>query len=286
MNDILIKRCAALLLLLVFAGLTGCVSLRGGGFGDVRDSGPSQPVDLSHIPDAVPRVEARTIAGNKSPYTVLGKTYYVLFDVERYQEQGVASWYGNKFHGRNTSNGEVYDMYAMTAAHKTLPIPSYVRVQNLENGKQVVVRVNDRGPFHGNRVIDLSYAAAQRLGFAGKGTAPVEVTLINPGQPVAKPTLILAENAATALAPVNNGARYDKTTTYAQAGAFSSETSAINLRNKLSSVLNYPVFIEGVDAATRVFRVRIGPILDELEFVNIQQIMANHNLGAPHLVRD
>ena len=286
MNDILIKRCAALLLLLVFAGLTGCVSLRGGGFGDVRDSGPSQPVDLSHIPDAVPRVEARTIAGNKSPYTVLGKTYYVLFDVERYQEQGVASWYGNKFHGRNTSNGEVYDMYAMTAAHKTLPIPSYVRVQNLENGKQVVVRVNDRGPFHGNRVIDLSYAAAQRLGFAGKGTAPVEVTLINPGQPVAKPTLILAENTATALAPVNNGARYDKTTTYAQAGAFSSETSAINLRNKLSSVLNYPVFIEGVDAATRVFRVRIGPILDELEFVNIQQIMANHNLGAPHLVRD
>ena len=264
--------------------LTGCVSTKDR-YGGVRDSGPSQPVDLSYIPDAVPRVEPRTIAGNKSPYTVLGKTYRVLLDIDDYQEQGVASWYGSKFHGHHTSNGEVYDMYGMTAAHKTLPIPSYVRVTNLDNGKQVVVRVNDRGPFHGDRIIDLSYAAASRLGFAGRGTAPVEVTLINPEKSNAQPSpgLIMAQNVTKAPTPDN---RYDKSTTYVQAGAFSSQASAVNLRDKLSALLNYPVFIESMQSAGGLFKVRVGPIIDDLEFINIQQIMAAHNLGAPHLIHD
>src|SRR6187402_3510186 len=111
-----------------------------------KDYGPDKDVDLSHIPDAVPRYETRTIAGNKNPYTVLGKTYHLIEDESAYRERGNASWYGNKFNGHNTSNGERYDMYAMTGAHKTLPIPSYVRVTNLDNGKSVVVRINDRGP--------------------------------------------------------------------------------------------------------------------------------------------
>src|SRR5690606_2878870 len=123
-----------------------------------QDRGPASYVDLSQIPDAVPRSEPRTRAGIKNPSAVLGKTEYLLEDESDYRERGYASWYGKKFHGHQTSNGEIYDMYGMTAAHKTLPIPSYVRVTNLDNNRQVVVRVNDRGPFHSGRIIDLSYA--------------------------------------------------------------------------------------------------------------------------------
>jgi rare lipoprotein A len=272
------------IILLALTVLTGCVSLKNGP-GEVRDSGPTQVVDLSHIPDAVPRVEPRTIAGNKTPYTVLGKTYQVSMDIQQYQQQGIASWYGQKFHGRNTSNGEVYDMYGMTAAHKTLPIPSYVRVSNLENGKQVVVRVNDRGPFHGDRIIDLSYAAASRLGFAGKGTARVEVEMINPEQPQSRP-LVVAQNTRPIKTREQTLGDENRATTFVQAGAFSNESSALGLRDKLVAILNYPVFVDTADKVSRLFKVRIGPVIDDLEFINIQQIMAEHNLGVPHLVRD
>jgi len=145
-----------------------------------RDGGPTQDVDVSHVPDATPAPVVRTIAGNKSPYTVLGKTYRLLPDSKGYQQRGEASWYGTKFHGRRTANGEVYDMFAMTAAHKTLPIPSYVRVTNVNNGLSVVVRINDRGPFHGDRIIDLSYAAAKKLGFAGQGFTVVDLQDVTP----------------------------------------------------------------------------------------------------------
>ncbi len=130
-----------------------------------KDSAPAHvPINISSISDAVPKYEKRTRAGNPPEYKVFGKQYKVLAKSKGYQKRGVASWYGVKFHGRKTSNGEVYDMYGMTAAHKTLPIPSYVRVTNLKNKKTIVVRVNDRGPFHENRVIDLSYTAAVKLG--------------------------------------------------------------------------------------------------------------------------
>jgi rare lipoprotein A len=152
--------------------LAGCAAPRGGYYAD--DGPGANPPDVSRLPDAVPRSDPLSETGNK-PYTVNGKSYVPVSSANGYRERGVASWYGRKFHGRRTSSGEPYDMYAMTAAHKTLPLPSYVRVRNLQNGKTVVVRVNDRGPFLHNRLIDLSYAAAARLDIAAHGTGLVEV---------------------------------------------------------------------------------------------------------------
>ena len=151
--------------------------------GSDRDGTPGYRADLANAPDAVPRPEVRTAAGNKSPYTVLGKTYRVRPVPAGHRERGLGSWYGTKFHGRKTSLGDDYDVYTMTAAHKTLPLPSYLRVTNLENGRHAVVRVNDRGPFHEDRVIDLSYAAAYRLGYADKGTALLELEVLDPMAP-------------------------------------------------------------------------------------------------------
>lgn len=145
------------------------------------DNGPAAPpIDVSKIPEPVPKAEPRSRYGNKDSYEVLGKTYRVLPDGRGYVERGIASWYGNKFHGYMTSSFEKYDMYAFSAAHKTLPLPSYARVTNLDNGKSVVVRINDRGPFHENRIIDLSYAAAVKIGVWPKGTGLVEVRAIDP----------------------------------------------------------------------------------------------------------
>jgi len=151
----------------IFAGLMAACASKPS-FNEQLDSAPAKPRDVSAVKNAVPVAVKRTIAGNKSPYTVLGKTYTLLAESRGYKEQGLASWYGQKFHGRNTSNGEVYDMYAMTAAHKTLPIPSYVKVTNLDNGRSIVVKVNDRGPFHEGRIIDLSYAGAVKLDFLNR----------------------------------------------------------------------------------------------------------------------
>jgi rare lipoprotein A len=134
-----------------------------------QDRAPTRIVDLASIPEVIPEPLNRTGAGNRSPYTVLGKSYEVMPTEEGYNERGVASWYGEKFHGHKTSNGEVFDMFLASAAHKSLPIPSFLRVTNLDNNRSIVVRVNDRGPFHGNRVIDLSYAAAVKLGYADRG---------------------------------------------------------------------------------------------------------------------
>ena len=153
------------------------VNRNDGRYSQDQDSYPDNPPDLDSIPDAVPRYEPRSRNGNRD-YEVLGKNYRVLGDTRGFSETGKASFYGMKFHGHLTSNGEVYDMYSMSAAHKNLPLPSYARVTNLENGKSTVVRVNDRGPFHEGRVIDLSYAAAHRLGVLAKGTARVRVEAI------------------------------------------------------------------------------------------------------------
>jgi rare lipoprotein A len=141
----------------------------------VADSAPPIAIDVSNLPEPVPRREPKARYGNRESYTVLGRTYRVLPSAEGYRERGIASWYGYKFHGRHTSSRERYDMCAFTAAHKTLPLPSYVRVTNLDNGRSIVVRVNDRGPFHAGRIIDLSYAAATRLDMKRAGTARVEV---------------------------------------------------------------------------------------------------------------
>lgn len=212
-----------------------------------RDSAPDTRLDPSLIKDAVPRADPVTRAGNKSPYTVLGETYHLLDSAAGYQQRGVASWYGRKFHGRPTANGERYSLYAMTAAHRSLPIPCYVRVTNLENGRSAVVRVNDRGPFHSERIIDLSYAAAVKLGYADKGTALVEVEWID----VDNGDNVEAETETTA---EGSGSRH-----FVQAGAFRSRTLADNLRQRLSEVVTHPVSIDaGSDPA--LYRVRIGPL--------------------------
>lgn len=144
------------------------------------DAYPENPPDVSQIPDAVPRAEAPSRGGNRPVYEVWGKTYRVLPDARGYERQGTASWYGEKFHGYATSNGEIYDMYKMSAAHRSLPLPTYARITSLDNGRSVIVRVNDRGPFHSDREIDLSYAAAARLDILDRGTGRVKVEAIDP----------------------------------------------------------------------------------------------------------
>ncbi|MCC6171769.1 MAG: septal ring lytic transglycosylase RlpA family protein [Gammaproteobacteria bacterium] len=161
---------------------------------------PPPPRDLAAIPDAVPRAEPRSRYGNPSSYVVFGRRYYLLASAEGHVERGTASWYGPGFHAARTSSGEPYDMYAMTAAHKTLPIPAYARVTNLRNGRSVIVRINDRGPFVGGRIIDLSYTAAWKLDMLRTGTAPVEVRVLSPGADV-PPTLTAATGAPAPTTP-------------------------------------------------------------------------------------
>jgi rare lipoprotein A len=166
-------------LLALTTAIAGCSTTRPGGY--YKDDGPAgkPPVNLDKLADAKPKVEPLNRGAN-NPYTALGKKYVPYPSLKPYRQRGVASWYGRKFHGKRTASGERYDMYAMSAAHTILPIPSYARVTNLANGKSVVVRINDRGPFHSERIIDLSYAAAYKLGYVNSGHARVEVEAILP----------------------------------------------------------------------------------------------------------
>lgn len=280
----------------------------------VKDSAPRTPVDVSHIPDAVPRVEPITMAGNKSPYTVLGKTYTVMSNPAGFREEGIASWYGQKFHGRYTSNGEIYDMYGMTAAHKNLPIPCYVRVTNKSNGRSAIVRVNDRGPFHDGRVIDLTYTAAMKLGFLQHGTAPVEVELIDPTQPVwlaaasqearavAAPqssTLavvshpVAAAVATTAVATTSASTTSASTTAptltgagkaFLQAGAFSTPAAAETASQAIARMTHYPVKISQRAGGEPLYRVRIGPIAEDWELRELREVLQKNQLPLPYVV--
>ena len=230
--------------------------------GYYKDDGPGEnpPANLATIPDAVPRVEPLHRFANR-PYSVFGVNYVPATSLAPYKERGIASWYGRKFHNQKTSTGETYDMYAMTAAHPTLPLPSYARVTSLATGKSVVVRVNDRGPFHPGRVIDLSYAAAERIGIAQKGSGEVEVESVLPAEappPVAAAPLApvaAAEAAATAPLPVAA-----ETGGYVvQLGAFANNANA---QNFVASVANQTAGL-GVEAKVRQadgwFRVFVGP---------------------------
>jgi rare lipoprotein A len=175
-------------LLLVLLAACSSTPPRSGGY--YKDDGPdaNPPGNLASVPDAVPRSEPLHKFAN-NPYTVFGKRYVPLASVQPFSERGTASWYGKRFHGQKTSSGEAYDMYKMTAAHPTLPIPSYVRVTHVGNGKSVIVRINDRGPFHGGRIIDLSYVAAYKLGYVGAGSAQVQIEAVVPGQPARRAAL-------------------------------------------------------------------------------------------------
>jgi len=209
---------------------------------------PPPPLDIPAIPDAVPKVEPRSAKGNPAFYEVFGKRYFVAPSAVGYVERGVASWYGPGFHAGRTATGEPYDMYGMTAAHKTLPLPAYVQVTNLRNGRRVVVRVNDRGPFKDGRIIDLSHTAASRLDMLRDGTAFVEVRALTPGQnSTGEPVASAAPLPATAL--------------FVQAGAFSTQANATRLLGELRARGFDQSFVrEDQVNGKQIFRVRVGPI--------------------------
>ncbi len=231
-----------------------------------KDAGPDGHFDAESLPDPVPRYEARSRSGNKSPYVVWGKTYHIMPSASGYTQTGIASWYGAKFHGYDTASGEPYDMYALTAAHKSLPLPTWVRVTNLDNGRTTVVKVNDRGPFHDGRIIDLSYAAAMKLGYAGKGTARVSVEAIE----VAPPTALAGSPAARGT-PVSGSANPELVVQstdlspghayFIQAGAFAQRESADRLVARLSAQGIQPkAFVHNLpEQGKTAQRVRLGP---------------------------
>ena len=233
---------------------------------------PGAPPDVSSIPDAIPRDEPRSRRGNPPFYSVLGKRYTVLNSGEGYVEQGVASWYGPTFHGELTSNGESYDMYAMSAAHKTLPLPAYARVTNLSNGRSVVVRINDRGPFAKNRIIDLSYTAAAKLDMLKDGTALVEVRVVTAGS--ADRLRRTDESPPQSL--------------YVQAGAFGDEGNAARLvaRLKKGGINNAFVQPPAPDAQPKMYRVRVGPVTSTAEFDRTAARLAKLGITEVRLATD
>jgi len=215
------------------------------------DSAPKKKIDVETIPNAIPKKEPKSRYGNPKSYVVFGKRYYVMDSGKGYIEKGIASWYGTKFYGRRTSSGETYDMYAMTAAHKSLPLPTYVKVTNLSNDKFIVVKVNDRGPFHENRIIDLSYTAAIKLDIIQKGTGLVEVKAIDPEEPK-EDNLVKDDKIST-----------QDTSFYIQVGTFSKLESAKILKQKLGSFGDNLIKISNVIVSgNTLYRVRIGPFTD------------------------
>ncbi len=213
-----------------------------------QDSAPKHvKIDFASIPDAVPRHEPYAKYGNPETYEVFGKPYQTLKSNKNFTQRGIASWYGTKFHGRRTSSGETYNMYAMTAAHKTLPLPTYVRVKNLDNGRQITVKVNDRGPFHEGRIIDLSYVAANKLGIANAGTGRVEIETISFEQ----------END---FAQANNAEPISNARMFVQVGAYSNQNNAENVQLKLAQVdIESNIKPVMINTQQRIYRVRIGP---------------------------
>lgn len=288
------KRIAALLPLLL---LVGCSSGGGGRYSIKQDHGPSQAVDVTHVKDAVPRVEPKSRGGNKSPYVVFGKRYYILDNAQGYKARGGASWYGKKFHGHSTSNGEKYDMYAMTAAHKSLPIPTYVRVTNLKNSRQVIVRVNDRGPFHQGRIIDLSYAAASKLDMLRSGTAQVEVEVIDPRSwqrpsnviAVAKP-VVPAASAPLVRVPVRAGVGETSksvvgTGHYLQVGAYSNRVAAERVTATVRALTGQTVVIRNLNREGGVlYRVQVGPVSSDAQLRDLIGQLEGSGYPDAHLV--
>ncbi|MFT5141088.1 MAG: rare lipoprotein A [Rhodothermales bacterium] len=228
--------------------------------------GPSKRnIKASDVKDAVPGPEPLARYGNRSPYEVLGKTYKVMSSNQGYKKRGIASWYGSKFHGRRTSSGEVFDMHLATAAHRNLPLPTYAEVKNLDNGRKVIVKINDRGPFHEDRLIDLSYGAALRLGMAANGTARVEIKAINfdSGQST-RPAVKIADG------------------TFLQVGAFGQRDSAEQLAGRMTKEKLQPVSIQPGDG---LFKVWIGPYKYESDISLAIDRLIELGYERPHTVR-
>lgn len=268
-RGLLLISCAAVL-------LSSCGGARKGGY--YEDDGPpgGGHIDIASIPDAVPAYAPPSKSGNK-PYTTFGRVYKPLGSARGYRERGVASWYGKKFHGRRTASGERYDMFTMTAAHRTLPLPSYVRITNLKNHRSVVVKVNDRGPFLDNRLIDLSYAAAYKLDIVRKGTGLVEVTAVTADGPDGVPAGTGHDVTAGPLNP----------RLFIQVGAFVNQSNAENLRARLERENVGPVLIQtAYNGNTPVYRVRIGPLATVEEGDRLIVEIDRHGALNPRLVVD
>jgi rare lipoprotein A len=264
--------------------IAGCASGPKGG----RDGpGANPPPGLAEVPDAQPRIEPIRAGGPNRPYEVLGRSYTPITRDRPFRERGLASWYGRKFHGRRTANGEVYDMYAMTAAHPTLPLPSYARIRNPANGRTVIVRVNDRGPFHAGRIVDLSYTAALKLDLL-RGVAPVELERITfeeirsgawqgeapavaqappepPQPPVAEPVALLppapAEEAAEALpdAPPPRPLASAEAGWWIQLGAFRQREGAESFHRRVIAEIDWLAPVLGVFSDAALYRLQAGP---------------------------
>ena len=256
----------------IFSGcllLAACGSLSG-------DSAPSRYVDHTRVKNAVPIVESKSKYGNPRSYEVQGKRYHILKSANNFTARGIASWYGTKFHGRRTSSGEPYDMYAMTAAHKTLPIPVFVEVTNLDNHRKIIVRVNDRGPFVEGRIIDLSYVAAKKLGIDAKGTGRVEIRTIDPR----KKKVDVRPTASKDISIASSSGQL-----YLQVGAFTDHTNATQLLSRLVAATSENVLINRKSTGDQdVYRVRIGPLNSESEANLLSHRLSPLGISAPHVV--
>ncbi|MCL7940870.1 septal ring lytic transglycosylase RlpA family protein [Halomonas sp. ATCH28] len=308
--------CAALSVLLLLAGCAGggggsrpspgeassqapVTSGNGERYALAGDAYPEDPPDVAEVPDAVPRREARSRGGNKSPYEVWGKRYEVMADASGYSRQGRASWYGKKFHGYATSNGEIYDMYKMSAAHRSLPLPSFVRVTSLDNGRSAIVRVNDRGPFHSDREIDLSYAAAARLGILKQGTGRVKVEAIDVERWIAdngdaprageraSPRVEVprreARPVATGASVPGREARTAEGGVFLQVAALGSADSARQLKSRLEGEIDRPV---RVASATGLHRVQVGPLDDARQVDPVREQLRRAGFAQAFVVND
>jgi rare lipoprotein A len=259
-----------------------------------NDSAPSVRMDPDQIEDAIPTVEPQSKWGNSSSYEVRGVRYRVLPDNIGYTAKGKASWYGSKFHGHTTSNGEIYDMYEMSAAHKTLPIPTYLSVTNVRNGRQVIVRVNDRGPFHEDRIIDLSYAAALKLGFVKHGVAQVKLEAIDPVAWNEQQNQIANNGNDTSIEEdaelnlqqaVEQNLQEDADDIYIQVAAFSQLSSAKQLKERLQIQTDWSVVIfHDAQKKPNLHKVQIGP-LDNLETAQqLQEKLNSDGHGKPIII--
>lgn len=253
--------------------LTACGTTHHHRYSQAKDGAPNYKIDVSKIPDAVPKDEPLSKYGNPKKYKVLGKTYYLRSSYKDYDETGIASWYGTKFDKFKTSSGEPYDLALMTAAHKTLPIPCYARVTNLSNGRQVVVKINDRGPFAENRIMDLSYVAAIKLGVWPKGTGLVRVQTIDPTH---------WQGLATDAGDVHQVPVKANPQIYMQLGAFGSKANADRLAEKMTHVTHNPINVRRIEQnGTILYKVRIGPLANVDTSDALNAAIENAHLGNP-----
>ena len=288
--------------------LNGCMSTRhvlgqsdadyekasaGGRYSILQDHAPTGDIKVDHLPDLIPSWEQKSRGGNKSPYEVWGKKYWVMDSAQGYVAEGTASWYGKKFHGHKTSNGETYDMYNFSAAHKSLPLPTYLKVTNLDNQRSVIVRVNDRGPFHGDRLIDLSYAAAARLDYHKKGLARVRVEAITPAQGASynpeKTVLKTSSRPLEALPPKVlevppnevSSTSSELVFSHLQLGAFGAEESADRLRKRLFEAFDTSVNVLINKQDDGLYKVLVGPFDDASKLVEWQKKLQQEGFGNP-----